>query len=451
MLSFSSRLPLAILLSLSSALALAEDSPPPAAADASTADADAGAGTGSEDLVDLADLRAFAAVYNEVRKSYVEPVASKDLMKAAIRGLLADLDPHSEYLDNDQLFALQDDASGSYGGLGLEVQLMDGKLTVISPIDETPAARAGLRSGDVIVEIDGIPVDVDATTEAVDAMRGRPGSKVKLSVFREGGDPFRVELVREVIKVTSVRSRLLDPKVGYIRISQFQDESGRDTAAAVRKLQKRSGGLVGLVLDLRSNPGGLLTAAVEVSDVFMNGGEVVSTRGRALNTQARLNAGPDDLLQGAPLVVLVDAGTASAAEIVAGALQDHERGLIMGQRTFGKGSVQSIMPLENGEALKITTARYYTPNGRSIQALGIDPDVVLAEADFKRRESVARRISEADLPGHLRGELEGSVKPAAENSEVRGPGDDYALTEALSVVRALSKWRARNPEAKAEG
>ena len=213
MLSFSSRLPLAILLSLSSALALAEDSPPRAAADASTADADAGAETGSEDLVDLADLRAFAAVYNEVRKSYVEPVASKDLMKAAIRGLLADLDPHSEYLDNDQLFALQDDASGSYGGLGLEVQLMDGKLTVISPIDETPAARAGLRSGDVIVEIDGIPVDVDATTEAVDAMRGRPGSKVKLSVFREGGDPFRVELVREVIKVTSVRSRLLDLKL----------------------------------------------------------------------------------------------------------------------------------------------------------------------------------------------------------------------------------------------
>ncbi len=427
------------------------------AADA-TAAADSAPATDAEvqpsaddDLVDLADLRAFAAVYNEVRRSYVEPVASKELMKAAIRGLLADLDPHSEYLDNDQLFALQDDASGSYGGLGLEVQLMDGKLTVISPIDDTPAARAGLRSGDVIVEIDGIPVDVDATSEAVDAMRGRPGSTVKLSVFREGSDPFRVELTREVIKVTSVRSRLLDPKIGYIRVSQFQDESGGDTAAAVKRLQKQSGGLLGLVLDLRSNPGGLLTAAVEVSDVFMDGGQVVSTRGRARHTQAQLSAGPDDLLNGAPLVVLVDAGTASAAEIVAGALQDTERALIMGQRTFGKGSVQSIMPLENGEALKITTARYYTPNGRSIQALGIDPDVVLAEADFKRRASSARRISEADLPGHLRGELEGSEVAEENNGDVRGPGDDYPLTEALSVVRALSKWQARNPAPPAEG
>lgn len=404
-----------------------------------------------DDLVDLDDLRAFAAVFNEVRRSYVEPVGSKELMQAAIRGLLADLDPHSQYLENDQLFALQDDATGSYGGLGLEVQVMDGQLIVISPIDETPAARAGMRSGDVIVEIDGIPVDADSAIEAVEAMRGKPGSNVKLSVFREGEDPYRVELTREVIKVTSVRSRLLDPKVGYIRVSQFQDESGRDTVTAVKRLQELSGGLVGLVLDLRSNPGGLLTAAVEVSDVFMDGGEVVSTRGRAAHTAASLNAGPDDLLDGAPLVVLVDAGTASASEIVAGALQDHERGLIMGQRTFGKGSVQSIMPLENGEALKITTARYYTPNGRSIQALGIDPDVVLAEADFKRRASTARRISEADLPGHLRGELEGTETDTEENSNVRGPGNDYALTEALSVVRALSKWRARNPSANAEG
>jgi len=453
MLSFSKSSALAALLMLFSTVALgadeAETPPLPAATPVDTAasevSTEAAAETPADDLVDLDDLRAFAAVYNEVRRSYVEPVSSKELMQAAIRGLLADLDPHSQYLDNDQLFSLQDDATGSYGGLGLEVQVMDGKLTVISPIDETPASRAGLRSGDIIVEVDGIPVDVDTANDAVDAMRGKPGSTVKISVFREGSDPFRVDLTREVIKVTSVRSRLLDPKVGYIRVSQFQDESGRDTAAAVKRLQESSGGLAGLVLDLRSNPGGLLTAAVEVSDVFMDGGQVVSTRGRAPNTAASLNAGPDDLLAGAPLVVLVDAGTASASEIVAGALQDHERALIMGQRTFGKGSVQSIMPLENGEALKITTARYYTPNGRSIQAFGIDPDVVLAEADFKRRASSARRISEADLPGHLRGELEGTGDEDEKNDNVRGPGNDYALTEALSVVRALSKWRARNP------
>ncbi len=455
MLPFTKSSALAALLMVFSTVALGaeNDAQPEPAATATDGEAAVPEPTESteDDLVDLDDLRAFAAVFNEVRRSYVEPVDSKQLMQAAIRGLLTDLDPHSQYLDNDQLFAVQDDATGSYGGLGLEVQVMDGKLTVISPIDETPAARAGMRSGDVIVEIDGLPVDAHSAYEAVDAMRGQPGSSVKLSVFREGSDPYRVELTREVIKITSVRSRLLDPKVGYIRVSQFQDESGRDTVAAVKRLQELSNGLVGLVLDLRSNPGGLLTAAVEVSDVFMDGGQVVSTRGRAAHTAVSLNAGPDDLLDGAPLVVLVDAGTASASEIVAGALQDHERGLIMGQRTFGKGSVQSIMPLENGEALKITTARYYTPNGRSIQALGIDPDVVLAEADFKRRASPARRISEADLPGHLRGELEGTQTDAEKNSNVRGPGNDYALTEALSVVRALSTWRARNRSTSAEG
>ena len=420
---------LALLLpSLSLAIPSAEESTPPAAEAA------------SERLVEVNDLRAFAAVFREVRRSYVEPVESGKLMQAAIRGLLSDLDPHSEYLASDQLEALQDDTSGTYAGLGLEVQMIDGLLTVIAPIDETPAARAGMRSGDVIVEIDGLPVDVDSTVEAVDMLRGAPGSDVQLSVFREGAEPFRVQLKREVISVASVRSRMVADGIGYLRISQFQEDSGTQTAKALGRLQTGKP-LRGLILDLRSNPGGLLTAAVEVSDVFLDAGTVVSMRGRVPQTQASLDASPGDLLRGAPLVVLVDAGTASAAEIVAGALQDHGRALIVGWQTFGKGSVQSILPLENGEALKLTTARYYTPAGRSIQAQGIAPDVVLAEAEFKRVASNGKQVTEADLRGHLEAEgREPATKPA---QDFDGPGDDYALTEALGIVQALVRWGGR--------
>lgn len=397
-------------------------------------------GAADDRLVEVNDLRAFAAVFREVRRSYVEPVKSSELMQAAIRGLLSDLDPHSEYLGAEELVALQDDTTGTYAGLGLEVQMIDGNLTVIAPIDETPAARAGVRSGDVIVEVDGVPVDVDSTVEAVELLRGEPGSKVQLSVFREGVEPFRVQLTREVISVASVRSRMLADGIGYVRITQFQEDSGSQTAKAVGRLQS-SRSLRGLVLDLRSNPGGLLTAAVEVSDVFLETGTVVSMRGRVPQTQATLDASPGDLLQGAPLVVLVDAGTASAAEIVAGALQDHRRALIVGRPTFGKGSVQSILPLENGEALKLTTARYYTPAGRSIQAQGIAPDVVLAEAEFRRLANSSRRVTEADLRGHLAAEGEAQAGEAA--AEFDGPGDDYALTEALGIVQALARWQER--------
>lgn len=396
----------------------------------------------NDKLVELNDLRAFAAVFREVRRSYVEPVDGGKLMQAAIRGLLADLDPHSEYLGVEQMLALQDDTSGSYAGLGIEVQMVDGMLTVIAPIDETPAARAGMRSGDVIVEIDGVPIDVDTTVEAVEMLRGEPGSSVQLSIFREGADPFRVQLKREMINVASVRSRMLADGIGYLRVTQFQEDSGPQTAKAVRKLQTGEG-LRGLILDLRSNPGGLLTAAVEVTDVFLDGGVVVSTRGRVSQTQATLEAGPGDLLDGAPIVVLVDTGTASAAEIVAGALQDHQRGLVVGHQTFGKGSVQTILPLDNGEALKLTTARYYTPQGRSIQAQGIAPDVVLTHAEFKRVAGSQRQLSEADLPGHLR--AEGATAGQAASPGFEGPGDDYALTEALGIVQALVRWQARLP------
>jgi carboxyl-terminal processing protease len=402
-----------------------------------------------EKLVEVNDLRAFAAVFREVRRSYVEPVDSSELMQAAIRGLLADLDPHSEYLETEQMMALQDDTSGSYAGLGLEVQMLDGMLTVISPIDETPAARAGMRSGDVIVEIDGVPLDVDTTGEAVELLRGEPGSKVQLSVFREGAEPFRVQLTRELINVASVRSRRLADGIGYVRISQFQEDTGPQTVKAIGRLQVVRP-LQGLILDLRSNPGGLLTAAVEVSDVFLDAGVIVSTRGRISQTQATLEAGAGDLLAGAPIVVLVDGGTASAAEIVAGALQDHQRALVVGRQTFGKGSVQTILPLENGEALKLTTARYYTPAGRAIQAQGIDPDVVLADAEFKRVAAPERRLSEADLRGHLEAEIEdaketgsGEDATGAAPAGFEGPGDDYALTEALSIVQALVRWQAR--------
>jgi carboxyl-terminal processing protease len=236
---------------------------------------------------------------------------------------------------------------------------------------------------------------------------------------------------------------MLADGIGYLRVTQFQEDSGSQTAKAVRKLQSGAE-LRGLILDLRSNPGGLLTAAVEVSDVFLDGGVVVSTRGRVSQTEATLEANPGDLMNGAPIVILVDSGTASAAEIVAGALQDHQRGLVVGHRTFGKGSVQTILPLENGEALKLTTARYYTPQGRSIQAQGIAPDVILTEAEFKRVASTQRQLSEADLPGHLKSESAEQEPSAAARFE--GPGDDYALTEALGIVQALVRWQARTPK-----
>jgi carboxyl-terminal processing protease len=399
------------------------------------------------DEVSVEDIRVFTAVFREVQRSYVEPVSAEQLMKSAIRGLLLDLDPHSAYLQKTDLQSLTDDTNGRYGGLGIEVQIRAGMLTVIAPIDDTPAARAGIQPGDVITRIDGIAVESENADVAIDRMRGKAGSKVDITVMRAGQPSFDLTLVREVIDITAVRGRLLAPGFGYVRIAAFQTNTATETAKRIAALIKPGKPLDGLVLDLRSNPGGLLDAAVDVSDLFLESGPIVSTRGRVALASAEFTANPGDVLKGAPLVILVDGGSASASEIVAGALQDRRRALILGQRTFGKGSVQSVLPLASGEAIKLTTALYYTPNGRSIQAEGIEPDVQLQAAELKPLGAVNRDLTEADLPGHLgngnrRNDTEGEGAATETAVPTSDPTRDFVLGEALNILKALARWKA---------
>ena len=357
--------------------------------------------------VPLAEIKRFVDVFNAVREGYVEPVGDDALMQSAIKGLLLDLDPHSVYFDKDDAEAFDEETSGAYDGIGVEVQPQpDGSILVIAPLDETPAARAGLRSGDSIVAVDGKPLQPGENNEA--PLRGKAGTTVVLTVIREGApEPLKLGIVRETIRVQSVRSKLLEPGYGYIRIAAFQADTASEFARKLVALQKQAGkpGLRGLVLDLRSNPGGLLVSAVQIADDLLQKGGIVSTRGRLGISDSEFNATPGDKLKGAPLVVLVDAGSASAAEVLAGALRDNKRARIVGSRTFGKGSVQTLLPLDNGDSIKLTTARYYTPSGKSIQALGIVPDVVLHPAEGAENGGKAD-VTEARLPGHLEGEAE---------------------------------------------
>ncbi|HFE32809.1 MAG TPA: S41 family peptidase, partial [Gammaproteobacteria bacterium] len=325
----------------------------------------------------LNELRTFTEVFARIKKDYVEPVSDKELLENAIRGMLSGLDPHSSYLDPDSFKDLQVGTTGEFGGLGIEVGMEDGFVKVISPIDDTPAQRAGVKAGDLVIRLDEKPVKGMTLRDAVNIMRGKVGSKITLTIIREGEEkPLKITITRAIIKVKSVRQRNLEDGFGYLRISQFQSHTGENLADAIDKLKEENGGkLKGLVLDLRNNPGGVLNAAVEVSDAFLDKGLIVYTKGRIRDSDMKFNATPRTLLDGAPLVVLVNGGSASASEIVAGALQDHKRALIVGTRTFGKGSVQTILPLNNNTALKLTTARYYTPSGRSIQAEGIEPDI----------------------------------------------------------------------------
>ncbi|RBD02616.1 peptidase S41, partial [Xanthomonas oryzae pv. oryzae] len=342
----------------------------PAAAQATADDPEANEAAVSK--VPLDEIRRFVAVYNAVKQAYVDPVEDKKLMHAAVRGLLSDLDPHSTYFDKEDAEAFDEQATGAYDGIGVELlQQQDNTLKVIAPIDDTPAARAGIRAGDVIVAIDGKPIDA---SKAMEPLRGASGSKVVLTIVRDKTPkPFDVTLQRETIRVASVRSKMLEPGYGYIRISTFQADTGADFQKNLKQLQA-GGKLRGLVLDLRSNPGGLLTSAVQVADDLLDKGNIVSTRGRISISDAKFDATPGDLVNGAPVVVLVDAGSASASEVLAGALRDNKRARIIGSRTFGKGSVQTVLPLDNGDSVKLTTARYYTPSGKSIQASGIVPD-----------------------------------------------------------------------------
>jgi carboxyl-terminal processing protease len=389
---------------------------------------------------DLKDIATFTRTFEIIKQAYVEPVSDHVLMQSALRGMLAGLDPHSEFLDARALRQLDEDTSGEYAGLGIEIAEVKGQLRIIAPIDGTPAQKAGIRAGDTILGIDGKAIDPDALDAALDALRGKPGSVITLTILHaDASQPINVRLVREFIQVPSVRSRLLAPGFAYLRISQFQAETASELQRQLDALQREHGPLQGAVLDLRSNPGGLVTAAVAVADDFLDSGVIVSTRGRLPQSGTIFRATPGDLLHGAPLVVLIDGGTASAAEIVAGALKDNHRAVLMGRRSFGKGSVQSVLPLPDGEAVKLTTARYYTPDGDSIQARGISPDIELAD-NLQVSVSKAPELSsrEADLPGHLGGN--GRVAASSGGTGALA-AEDWWLDQALHVLQALAATR----------
>ena len=378
-----------------------------------------------------------------MRQAYVEKVDNKTLMKAAITGMLAGLDPHSEYLDKEGLQQLSEDTSGQYSGLGIEVLQVDGGLKIVSPIDDTPAARAGIRSGDSIVKINGKLVDPQNVNEMFQQLRGKPGSRITLTIMHEGSDKLiDMPLVRELISVSSVRLRELEPGYAYIRISQFQDDTAADLQKKLGELIAKNGPQKGAVLDLRNNPGGLLTAAVGVSDDFLDSGVIVTTRGRLPDANMSFSARPGDQLDGAPMIVLTNHGTASAAEIVSGALKDNHRALTMGQRSFGKGVVQTVLPLDADHAVKITTARYYTPNGTSIQAEGIKPDIALADLAVSQADHPPVLISsEADLPNHLANEkasVSTDIDDDGSAADAKLATSDYALAQALNVLKGMA-------------
>jgi len=397
----------------------------------------------------LDELRTFSEVFGKVKGDYVEEVDDKKLLENAIRGMLSGLDPHSAFLNQDEFKDLQVGTTGQFGGLGIEVSMEDGFVKVVSPIDDTPAQRAGVMAGDLIIRLDDTPVKGMSLNDAVKIMRGKPGTDITLTIVREGVEkPLTFTITRDIIKVKSVKSRMLDKGFGYVRISSFQTGTGDDVRKAVSDLKKENKGqLSGLVLALRNNPGGVLGAAVSVSDAFLRKGKVVYTEGRAADAELEFNATPDDVLDRAPLVVLVNGGSASASEIVAGALQDHKRAVLMGTRTFGKGSVQTIFPMSNNTAVKITTARYYTPSGRSIQAEGIVPDIEVEPLKVARDESADGMMSvkEADLTGHLSNGNKAKKKEQDKNNDKdKEPAEketlassDYVLNEALTLLKGL--------------
>jgi carboxyl-terminal processing protease len=390
------------------------------------------------------ELRRFTEVFGRIKRDYVEPVSDKKLLEDAIKGMLSGLDPHSVYLDAEQYKGLKEGTTGQFGGLGIEVTMENGFVKVVSPIDDTPAQRAGMQSGDLIVRLDKKPVKGMSLADAVKIMRGKPGDDILLTVIRQGADaPLKVTITRAIIKVKSVKNKILEQDYGYLRISSFQSRTGQGVIEAINELKKENkADLKGLVLDLRNNPGGVLNAAVEVSDAFLEKGLIVYTEGRIKNSEMRFNAAPGDVINGKPIVILVNAGSASASEIVAGALQDHHRAIIMGEKSFGKGSVQTILPTGNDAAVKLTTARYYTPSGRSIQAEGIEPDIVLARVKLESLEaSKFKPVKEADLSHHLENGNDESKdkKNKAEDEKAESPElRDYPLHQALTLLKGLN-------------
>ncbi|MEH6551907.1 MAG: S41 family peptidase [Pseudomonadales bacterium] len=391
-----------------------------------------------DERLPLAELRRFTDAFAHIRANYVEDVSDADLLNYAIQGMLSGLDPHSAYLEPEDYSELQQSTTGEFGGLGLEVGMEDGFIRVVSPIDDTPAARAGMESGDLIIRLDGQAVKGMSLDEAINLMRGEKDSEIKITFLREGGDgPKTVTIVRDIIKVASVRTKELEPGFAYLRIAQFQAKTGDEVAEKLKELLEK-GPVNGLVMDLRNNPGGVLQAAVGVVDAVQNEGMIVYTEGRVEEAGSEFEATSGDLLNGTPIVVLINGGSASASEIVAGALQDHKRAVIMGTESFGKGSVQAVIPLAEDRAIKLTTALYYTPNGRSIQAQGISPDIEIERA---RVETIRPRskLSEADLSGHLDNGNEKDEKVSAKETASANEliERDNQLYEALTLLKGL--------------
>jgi carboxyl-terminal processing protease len=411
----------------------------------------------SEEAYEKLDI--LANVFERIKSAYVEEVTDTDVLESAINGMLVSLDPHSAYMNKDGFKDMREQTSGEFGGLGIEVTMERGVIKVVSPIDDTPADKAGIESGDFIIKIDGEDVQGLTLGEAVDKMRGKVGSDITVKIYRENDrKAFDVTITRDKIKVTPVKSHLEEGGVGYVRITTFNAKVDEAVKKAIQTLTEENEGepLRGLVLDLRNNPGGLLTQAVAASDAFLEKGEIVSTKGRIANQNQRFNAHSGDVLKGQPIVVIVNKGSASASEIVAGALQDHKRAVIIGTKTFGKGSVQTVMPLPGGNGMRLTTALYYTPSGRSIQAEGIEPDILVNPAKVEEIDGGDESFGEAALKGHLElpDDLKDESKDAKKDKKIRMTEKeekvkdeklerrkkDYQLQRAIGIVKALSIW-----------
>jgi carboxyl-terminal processing protease len=399
-------------------------------------------------------LNLFGDVFELVRNDYADEVKDDQLIEGAINGMLTSLDPHSNYLNSKNFNDMKVQTRGEFGGLGIEVSMENGLVKVVSPIDDTPAAHAGLKPGDLITHLDGSPVQGLTLPEAVEKMRGPVNSDIALTIRREGQEPFDVKLTRAIIKIQSVRSHLEGNNIGYIRVTSFNEQTDVGLNNAMKNLKQQANNkLIGVILDLRNNPGGLLDQAVAVSDAFLEKGEIVSTRGKRAEEAQRYNARPGDIASGLPVAVLINGGSASASEIVAGALQDHHRAVLIGTKSFGKGSVQTIIPLAGHGAMRLTTARYYTPSGRSIQARGIDPDIVVeaakiakdekavdktAKAGDKKDDKAAKKDDKKDDKSDSSAAEQGAVDPA-----VIGTADDYQLARAVDMLRGIALFNGR--------
>ncbi|AMQ88512.1 S41 family peptidase [Marinobacter sp. LQ44] len=401
-----------------------------------------------EEQLPLDDLRKFTEVFSRIKAAYVEEVSDRKLLESAIKGMLSDLDPHSTYLAPKDYEELEESTSGEFGGLGIEVGMENGFVKVIAPIDDTPAHKAGVLAGDLIIKLDEKPVKGMSLEEAVKLMRGKPGTVLTLTIMREGESaPIEIDVTRDVIKVTSVKSRMIENGYGYVRITQFQAETGRQFRQALTKLEEEHGGdLDGLIIDVRNNPGGVLQAAVETADALLDEGLIVYTEGRIQSSRLRFSAKAGDIMEGTPIVVLINGGSASASEILAGALQDHRRAVIMGTKSFGKGSVQTVIPLDETHAIKMTTARYYTPEGRSIQATGIKPDIEVRPAELTELDG-RPFFTEADLSGHLQGqdeEQERLERQQQAETPASAAERDYQLRSALNLLKGMNILNRRD-------